>query len=175
MPHSPRWYKDRLWVLNSGNGGIGWVDQESGQYVDLATLLGFTRGLAFRDRFAFVGLSQVRESAVLSAIKIAELPEQDRWSGVAVVEILSGECVAWLRFEGAVQEVFAVGILPDLIWPNIFNRDAEMVKRLLTDPHSPSWYRANGPVTNIDAFYTAFDVKEGDKLFKPSKERIRIW
>ena len=32
-----------------------------------------------------------------------------------------------------------------------------------------------GPVTNIDAFYEAFDVKEGDKLFKPKSERIKIW
>ncbi len=63
-------------------------------------------------------------------------------------------------------------------WSQVWRRkyrDAEMVKRLLTDPHSPSWYRANGPVTNIDAFYEAFDVKPGDALFKPSEERIRIW
>ena len=54
-------------------------------------------------------------------------------------------------------------------------RDAEMVRRLLIDSHSPSQYRANGPVGNIKAFYQAFDVKEGDKLFKPEKERIEIW
>lgn len=63
-------------------------------------------------------------------------------------------------------------------WSQVWRRkyrDAEMVKRLLTDPHSPSWYRANGPVTNIDAFYDAFDVKPGDALYKPAEERIRIW
>ncbi len=63
-------------------------------------------------------------------------------------------------------------------WSQVWRRkyrDAEMVKRLLTDPHSPSWYRANGPVTNIDAFYEAFDVKPGDALYKPEAERIRIW
>ncbi len=60
------------------------------------------------------------------------------------------------------------------VWQRKY-RDAEMVKRLATDPHSPSQFRANGPVTNIDAFYKAFEVKEGDKLFKPVAERIRIW
>lgn len=60
------------------------------------------------------------------------------------------------------------------VWQRKY-RDAEMVKRLATDPHAPSQYRANGPVTNIDAFYEAFDVREGDKLFKPVSERIRIW
>ncbi len=63
-------------------------------------------------------------------------------------------------------------------WSQVWRRkyrDAEMVKRLLIDSHSPSWYRANGPVTNIDAFYSAFDVQPGDALFKPVDERIRIW
>ena len=54
-------------------------------------------------------------------------------------------------------------------------RDAEMVRRLLIDSHSPSQYRANGPVGNIKAFYEAFDLKEGDKLFKPEEDRIEIW
>jgi len=46
---------------------------------------------------------------------------------------------------------------------------------VLTDPHSPGEYRANAPITNIDAWYEAFDVKEGDKMFKPKNERTKIW
>ena len=63
-------------------------------------------------------------------------------------------------------------------WAQIWRRnyrDAEMVRRLLTDPHSPSHYRANGPLTNLDSFYDAFGVKEGDKLYKSPEDRIRIW
>ncbi len=60
------------------------------------------------------------------------------------------------------------------VWARKY-RDAEMAKRLLIDPHSPSAYRANGPVTNIDAFYKAFDLKPGDALYKPESERIKIW
>ncbi len=63
-------------------------------------------------------------------------------------------------------------------WSQVWRRkyrDAEMVRRLLIDPHSPSWYRTNGPVTNIDQFYETFGVKEGDELFKPTEDRIRIW
>ena len=60
------------------------------------------------------------------------------------------------------------------VWARKY-REAEMIRRLLTDSHSPSAYRANGPVMNIDAFYEAFNVKEGDRLFKPRAERIRIW
>jgi putative endopeptidase len=60
------------------------------------------------------------------------------------------------------------------VWQRKY-RDAEMIRRLAIDPHSPSHFRANGPVMNIDAFYAAFNVQEGDKLFKPASERIRIW
>lgn len=54
-------------------------------------------------------------------------------------------------------------------------REAELVSRLLVDPHSPAAYRANGPVTNFDPYYEAFDVQSGDRLYKPPTERIRIW
>ena len=70
------------------------------------------------------------------------------------------------------KQLFFVG------WSRVWKRkyrEAEMVKRLLTDPHSPSRYRANGPVMNIDAFYEVFDVKEGDALYKPESDRIKIW
>ncbi len=46
---------------------------------------------------------------------------------------------------------------------------------ILTDPHSPGEFRTNGIVTNIDAFYKAFNVQPGDKLYKPESERIKIW
>ena len=70
------------------------------------------------------------------------------------------------------NQLFFVG------WSRVWQRkyrEAELVRRLLTDPHSPSQYRANGPVMNLDAFHDAFGVKEGDTLWKPPAERIRIW
>jgi predicted metalloendopeptidase len=63
-------------------------------------------------------------------------------------------------------------------WSQVWRRkyrDAEMMRRLLTDPHAPSWYRANGPIINIDAFYDAFEVQPTDALFRPKEERIKIW
>jgi len=63
-------------------------------------------------------------------------------------------------------------------WAQIWRRkyrDDELTRRLVVDPHSPSLYRANGPVRNLDAFYDAFQVKPGDKMFRPKSERIQIW
>ena len=54
-------------------------------------------------------------------------------------------------------------------------RDDEMRKRLLTDPHSPSEYRANGVVSNLPQFYAAFDVKPTDKLYVAPGKRVRVW
>ncbi|MCM3894507.1 M13 family metallopeptidase [Gordonia sputi] len=63
-------------------------------------------------------------------------------------------------------------------WAQIWRtktRDAEAIRRLSIDPHSPPEFRCNGVVRNIDAFYDAFDVAEGDKLFLPDVDRVRIW
>ena len=60
------------------------------------------------------------------------------------------------------------------IWRRKY-REQELRKRLLTDPHSPSQYRANGIVSNMDAFYEAFEVSEGSPMYIAPEKRVRIW
>jgi predicted metalloendopeptidase len=63
-------------------------------------------------------------------------------------------------------------------WAQIWRRkyrDEELLKRLVTDPHSPSEFRTNGPTSNIDAFYEAFDVKATDRMYRPPDQRVKIW
>jgi predicted metalloendopeptidase len=63
-------------------------------------------------------------------------------------------------------------------WAQIWRRkyrDDELRLRLVTDPHSPSEYRCNGVVTNMTEFYEAFGVNEGDRLYLPPSERVKIW
>jgi uncharacterized protein (TIGR03032 family) len=118
MPHSPRWHAGRLWVLESGRGTLATVEPTSGRVETVATLPGFTRGLAFIGRYALVGLSQVRET-VFSALPITQ-GTSERWCGVAVVDTDTGKLVAALRFSAAVQEIFDVAILP-CAWPSILD------------------------------------------------------
>ncbi len=54
-------------------------------------------------------------------------------------------------------------------------RDAEAIRLVNTDPHSPAAFRGNGPLTNLPEFYSAFGVKEGDKMFVAPEKRITIW
>lgn len=121
MPHSPRWYAGRLWVLESGCGGFGCIDPASGKYQEIARVPGFTRGLDFCGPLAFIGLSQVRESAVFSGIAIAETPLADRFCGVWVVNIQTGQTIAFVKFEDAVQEVFAIQVLANMHMPDVIN------------------------------------------------------
>ncbi len=74
------------------------------------------------------------------------------------------------------------GFTPDqryfLSWAQVWRANTlpEYASQLiLTDPHSPGQARANGPISNMDSWYQAFDVKQGDKMYKPENERIKIW
>jgi putative endopeptidase len=60
------------------------------------------------------------------------------------------------------------------VWRSKY-RDAEVKRRLTVDPHSPPMFRCNGVVRNLPEFYEAFGVKEGDKLWLPADQRVRIW
>jgi uncharacterized protein (TIGR03032 family) len=134
MPHSPRWYAGRLWVCESGSGTLGYVDLNTGRYEAVAALPGFTRGLHFAGNLAFVGLSQVRESAVFSGIPITErLGPEERTCGICVVDLSRGETVALLKFESGVQEIFAVAVLARR-FPDLINDDDQLLENSFVVP-----------------------------------------
>ena len=60
------------------------------------------------------------------------------------------------------------------VWRTLI-RDQALRNQVMTDPHSPAMYRVNGVVRNLDAWYSAFDVKEGDALYLAPEKRVRIW
>ena len=126
MPHSPRWYRDRLWLLESGQGSLATVDLDTGTVETVAELPGFTRGLAFAGSLAFIGLSQVREATTFGGLPLTGRLEE-RQCGVWVVNIETGAIVAFLRFEDLVQEVFEVALLPGLRFPEIAEHGSDAV------------------------------------------------
>ncbi|WP_345852688.1 M13 family metallopeptidase [Shewanella algae] len=63
-------------------------------------------------------------------------------------------------------------------WSQVWRRnyrDEELGRRLLTDPHSPSHYRAMGTPRNVEGFYKAFDLKPTDKMYLSEEDRVKIW
>jgi uncharacterized protein (TIGR03032 family) len=115
-----------LWLLESGTGTLGTVDTAAGRYEPIAALPGFTRGLDFCGGMAFVGLSQVRETAVFSGIPLTDRLTE-RTCGVWVVQLSTGRTVAYLKFEDAVQEIFAVQIVPQARFPDLVNDDPKLL------------------------------------------------
>ncbi len=110
MPHSPRWYNNALWFLSSGSGQLMRMIPDQAPEV-VAELPGFARGLDFIDRYAIIGLSQIRESSTFAGLPLTKRVEE-RQSGVWVVDTQTGQIVAFLVFTGNVQEVFEVKVLP---------------------------------------------------------------
>jgi uncharacterized protein (TIGR03032 family) len=119
MPHSPRWFADRLWVLNSGTGHLGTIDLATGAFEPRVFCPGFLRGLAFHNNHAIVGLSLPREGTFAGLALDEELKKRDAdpWCGVQIVDLGSGDIVEWIRLEGGVSELFDVAVLPGVRWP----------------------------------------------------------
>src|SRR5262245_7627193 len=124
MPHSPRWYQNKLWVLESGEGSLAEVDIQRRTWRTVAQMPGFTRGIDFIGPLAFIGLSQVRESATFSGIPLVERLTE-RTCGVWVIHLETGQTIGFLRFEAGVQEIFAVQVLQDTRFPEMLEWNDE--------------------------------------------------
>lgn len=126
MPHSPRWHRDSLWLAESGQGSLVNIDINTYQLETVASFPGFTRGLDFYGNFAFVGLSQIRETAVFSGLPLTERL-QDRICGVWIIDLNTGKTVAKITFDAGVQEIFAVTVLPGIRFPEILPEGEKLV------------------------------------------------
>jgi uncharacterized protein (TIGR03032 family) len=133
MPHSPRWQDGRLWLLESGTGQLVLVDPASGRRQRVADLPGFARGLALSGPYAFVGLSKIRKTSAMDGVPLAERREQLK-CGVAVVDVRSGQVVAMLEFQSAVEEIFDVQLLPGLRFPEVIGFQHETIQHTFVIP-----------------------------------------
>ena len=120
MPHSPRWYRDRLWLLNSGQGEFGYLDPASGRFEPVAFCPGYLRGLSFHGDFAVLGLSKPRREQGFEGLalprKLADRNVEARCA-LQVVDLRSGDIVHELRIEGVVEELYDVCVLPGVKRP----------------------------------------------------------
>ena len=126
MPHSPRWYRNKLWVLESGAGTLAEVNPNTGERDVIVELPGFTRGLDFVGQYAIIGLSQVRETAVFAGLPLTERVAE-RQCGVWIVDIEQRQSVAWVVFTGGVQEIFAVQALAAR-FPSLLETDDPLIR-----------------------------------------------
>ena len=137
MPHSPRWHRETLWLINSGTGFFGRVDLSKGAFEPLVFLPGYARGLAFLGDCAIVGLSQQRENRTFQDLELQENLEQrdaETRCGLLVVDLKTFDAPHWVRFGGIVKELYDVGVLPGVIRPMAVGFKTDEVRRYLSFP-----------------------------------------
>lgn len=134
MPHSPRVYRDKLWLLNSGTGHFGYVDQATGKFENVAFCPGYLRGLSFHGDFAIVGLSKSRENKTFSGLELdnnLQTGDAEARCGLQVIDLKSGDVVHWVRIEGVVTELYDVVALRDVVRPQALGFRTDEIRRVL--------------------------------------------
>lgn len=144
MPHSPRWHKGRLWVLNSGTGELGVVEgldreaehlgSQTGYFKPVAFCPGFLRGLAFCGNYAVVALSKPRYERFEGLPLEQRLKDADSspWCGVQIIDLKTGSCVEWFRIDGDVAELYDVEVLPGFQAPMALALGTPELAKLIT-------------------------------------------
>lgn len=126
MPHSPRWHGGKLWLINSGEAQLGYVDFAAKRFVPVVLCQGFARGIAFVTvagvDYAVVALSRLRpdKNGLVGQINLAErLETQGHYQrcGLLVFNLGTGKLAHWLTIEGQVTETYDVVFLPGIRKP----------------------------------------------------------
>lgn len=140
MPHSPRWHDGRLWVLNSGTGELGWVDEKNKSFNPIAFFPGFLRGLAFHNGHAIVTLSKSRYKRFdgLALAGTLEEKDADAWCGVQIISLLTGDVVQWVRFDGVIEELFDICVLNNVKNPLTLGLNSKEIRDFITI-ENPAW------------------------------------
>jgi uncharacterized protein (TIGR03032 family) len=140
MPHSPRWHRKRLWLLNAGTGEFGFINPNTGRFAALTFLPGFARGLAFAGNYAIIGLSAARREFAFDGLPLAEeLTKRgtEAVCGVAIVDLATGTITEWIRIEGAVRELYDVTALPDVTRPMVLGFVTDEIQHMLSIDTTP--------------------------------------
>jgi len=135
MPHSPRWHDSRLWLLESGTWRLVLADLAGKCRQTVAELPGFTRGLAILGPYAFIGMSKIRPTSAMDGVPLA-LRRDSLKCGVGVVDLRSGQVIALLEFQTAVEEIFDVQILHGVRFPEVIGFQKEAVHHTFILPAS---------------------------------------
>jgi len=141
MPHSPRVYRDRLWLLNSGTGFLGTIDRANRAFVPLTFCAGYLRGLAFVGDYAVVGLSRPRQDKTFGGLALEEELARrgaEARCGLQVINLRSGAVAHWVRLEGMVSELYDVVALPGVVRPMALGFKTDEIQRTIAmdDPGS---------------------------------------
>lgn len=137
MPHSPRMHKGKLWLLDSGNGRLGYIDMKTGKFEPVAFCPGYLRGLAFVGDYAVVGLSLSRHNVNFSGLPLEdELKKRggEARCGIQIIDLNTGDIVHGIRISGAIRELYDVVALPGVRAPSSLGFERGDIPHMVTFP-----------------------------------------
>ncbi len=141
MPHSPRWHKDELWILESGTGKVCKVNLKNKSLTEVIKLPGYLRGLVFYKHLAFIGSSLPRKSNASYSdelLKRLESNGTDVRCGIFVIDTRNGDLVQSIQIEGGIDEIYDVAILEKCSQAKVINLDDENIRFLVNFGKSAS-------------------------------------
>jgi uncharacterized protein (TIGR03032 family) len=137
MPHSPRLYDDKLYILLSATGELAEVDIETKRYKVLKQLDGFVRGMDRMGDYIFIGLSKLRQTSTA----FADLPIAKRsiFCGIVVMHLPTASVAGFIKYENSVEEIYDVKVLPGMQRPGILNHQKPDFRMALSTPQKTFW------------------------------------
>ena len=131
MPHSPRLYRDKLWILQAGRGEFGHVNTENGQFEAICFLPGFARGLSFIGDYAVIGLSKPRHNETFNGLLLNERLKNKGAKAkcaIYVVNLNTGDVEHILEVEGVVEELYDVAVIPGIRRPKALGFQSDEIR-----------------------------------------------
>ncbi|PCJ87943.1 MAG: TIGR03032 family protein [Thiotrichaceae bacterium] len=148
MPHSPRFYQNNLYVLNSGAGELLKINVNDGSREVICQLQGYLRGLSFVGNYAIVGLCKIRESNIFGG-----MPVQEKFatllSGIVIINIKTGKQEGLFEFTSGCEEIFDTRFLTGIQRPNIFNTEKPEALEAFNAPEFSYWLRPKNMVEDL--------------------------
>jgi uncharacterized protein (TIGR03032 family) len=136
MPHSPRIFDDRLFVLNSAQGTLLRVDRASGDTKIITNLGAFARGMDRFGDYLFIGTSKLRHNnEIFRNLPIAETS----FAGVVIVHLPTGTIAGTIKYSSSVEEIYDVKVLVNKRKPNILSPSMEIQKSSIIDGNQAFW------------------------------------
>jgi uncharacterized protein (TIGR03032 family) len=132
-PHSPRFYQEKLWLLNSGQGEFGYVDFISHTFCPIFSCDYYLRGLSFVENFAIIGVSNQNPHHISTEDLLqATDEEKPSFSGIKIIDLKSGEEVLFLKLTGIIDEINDVMTLRQVFRPMALGLVTDEVYRIIT-------------------------------------------
>ncbi|MEA3354462.1 MAG: TIGR03032 family protein [Campylobacterota bacterium] len=129
MPHSPKVYKDDVYVCESGLGVVWRYNPKTKEKTEVVKLQGFTRGLYFYGGIMFVGLSQVRASEIKNPTPLS-IEYDETYAGVWMINLETNEEIGHIKFDGDVDQIYDIAVIPGSTMPELLDVNSSLTRHI---------------------------------------------